>query len=144
MTALYPFQEKVIADVDAAIAAGRRRIIIVVPTGGGKTVIASALIKRVAQERGSSLVLAHRREIIQQTSAKLRGHGVAHGIIQSGVQPRRSKTSRLPPSRPFGSRHTRATVPVPLPPAGCWWSTKRIIARRAATAKSSTAIPTQF
>ena len=52
MTALHPFQEKVIADVDAAIAAGQRRIVIVVPTGGGKTVIASAMIKRVAQGRG--------------------------------------------------------------------------------------------
>ena len=117
MTALYPFQEKVIADVDAAIAAGRRRIIIVVPTGGGKTMIASALIKRVAQERGSSLVLAHRREIIQQTSAKLRGHGVAHGIIQSGVQPRALEDIQIASIQTLWVRHTRAIVPVPLPPA---------------------------
>ena len=117
MTTLYPFQEKVIADVDAAIAAGRRRIIIVVPTGGGKTVIGSALINRVAQERGSSLVLAHRREIIQQTSAKLCGHGVAHGIIQSGVQPRPLEDIQIASIQTLWVRHTRATVPVPLPPA---------------------------
>ena len=117
MTVLHPFQEKVIADVDAAIAAGRRRIIIVVPTGGGKTVIASALIKHVAQQRGASLVLAHRREIIQQTSVKLRAHGVAHGIIQSGVQPRQLEDIQIASIQTLWTRHTRAAVPVPLPPA---------------------------
>ena len=34
------------------------------------------------------LVLAHRREIIAQTSDKLRAHGIPHGIIQAGVPPR--------------------------------------------------------
>jgi superfamily II DNA or RNA helicase len=34
------------------------------------------------------LVLAHRREIITQTSDKLRANGIPHGIILAGVQPR--------------------------------------------------------
>jgi superfamily II DNA or RNA helicase len=33
-------------------------------------------------------VLAHRREIIVQTSQKLYAHGIAHGIIQAGITPR--------------------------------------------------------
>ena len=34
------------------------------------------------------MFLAHRREIIQQTSAKLIANGIAHGIIMAGVDPR--------------------------------------------------------
>ena len=37
---------------------------------------------------GSVLVLAHRREIIAQTSQKLFAAGISHGIIQAGFQPR--------------------------------------------------------
>jgi superfamily II DNA or RNA helicase len=33
-------------------------------------------------------VLAHRREIISQTSAKLHALGISHGIIQAGFSPR--------------------------------------------------------
>ncbi len=33
-------------------------------------------------------MLAHRREIIAQTSQKLFAAGIAHGIIQAGFQPR--------------------------------------------------------
>jgi DNA repair protein RadD len=88
MTTLYPFQDDVIAKLDAALVAGKRRLILVAPTGSGKTEIASALIKRVAQQCKRVLVLAHRREIIHQTGNKLRRHGVVHGTIQAGVQPR--------------------------------------------------------
>ena len=105
MTSLYPFQEKVIADVDAAIAAGRRRIILVAPTGGGKTVIASALIKCVAQERQSSLVFAHRREIIEQTSANYSVTELRTASFSRQAKLARSNTSRSLPSKRFGSAH---------------------------------------
>jgi superfamily II DNA or RNA helicase len=117
MTALYPFQDDVLAKLDAAIAAGRRRIIIVAPTGSGKTVIASALIQRFAQNRQPSLMLAHRREIIQQTSTKLRGHGVAHGIIQSGIRPRVLEDIQVASIQTLWVHATRAAIPIPLPPA---------------------------
>jgi superfamily II DNA or RNA helicase len=85
---LRPYQEKVIEDFDRAIAEGKRCIILVCPTGGGKTVIGAAIIRRPHEKRRGVLVLAHRREIITQTSAKLHAHGIPHGIIQAGVQPR--------------------------------------------------------
>ena len=83
-----PYQEKVIADFDREVAAGKRRILLVCPTGGGKTVIAAAIIKAMIERRRGVLVVAHRREIITQTSDKLRANGVAHGIIMAGVQSR--------------------------------------------------------
>jgi len=60
----------------------------VMPTGGGKTIVASNIIRDAARNRKRVLVLAHRREIIAQTSQKLFAYGVPHGIIQSGFQPR--------------------------------------------------------
>jgi superfamily II DNA or RNA helicase len=85
---LRSYQTKVIEDFDREIAAGKKRIIGVAPTGSGKTVIASAIIKSFTERRRGVLVVAHRREIIQQTSDKLHANGIAHGIILAGAQPR--------------------------------------------------------
>jgi DNA repair protein RadD len=86
MTALRPYQIKVIGDYHAATNRGQRRIILVCPTGAGKTVICASIIDSLVLEHinRSVLVLAHRREIINQTSRKLHAAGVAHGIIQAG------------------------------------------------------------
>ena len=87
MTALRPYQTDVIAEFDRT-REYKNRIILVAPTGSGKTVIAAAIIRAEIAARGSVLVLAHRREIIAQTSQKLSGIGISHGIIQAGFQPR--------------------------------------------------------
>jgi superfamily II DNA or RNA helicase len=87
---LRPYQVEVIAEFDRAVAAGQRRIILVSPTGSGKTVIASAIIKAARYEGKRVVVLAHRREIIKQTSTKLYEHGIQHGIIAAEF-----------PTRPF-------------------------------------------
>jgi superfamily II DNA or RNA helicase len=84
MTELRPYQNDVLAEVDQLIAAGTRRIIIVAPTGAGKTVIAADIIQSAHINGQRALVLAHTREIIRQTSAKLFEHGIKHGIIQAG------------------------------------------------------------
>ena len=86
---LRPYQEKAIEDFNREVAAaGHRRIILVAPTGSGKTVVAAAIIKAAVANRQRVLVLAHRREIVGQTSQKLRAHGIPHGIIQAGVPDR--------------------------------------------------------
>ena len=88
MTELRTYQEKVIEDFNREVAAGRRRIILVAPTGSGKTIVAAAIIKAAVANRQRALVLAHRREIVGQTSQKLQAHGIPHGIIQAGVPDR--------------------------------------------------------
>ena len=85
---LRDYQIKVIEDFQREIAAGKKRIILVAPTGSGKTIIGSAIIKSVIEQRRGVLVVAHRREIITQTSDKLRANGIPHGIILAGVQSR--------------------------------------------------------
>jgi DNA repair protein RadD len=85
---LRPYQDDVIADFERTVATGTNRVILVAATGAGKTIIGAAIIKKYVGRRKGVLVLAHRREIISQTSAKLHAHGIPHGIIQAGVEPR--------------------------------------------------------
>jgi superfamily II DNA or RNA helicase len=87
MIALRPFQLEVIEKVAQAIAAGERKLLIVAPTGSGKTVMAAEHIARARARSQRVLFLAHRREIIDQTSQRLTEHGMplgAHGIILAG------------------------------------------------------------
>jgi DNA repair protein RadD len=78
---LRPYQIDVTAEFERHVERGDRSILLVAPTGSGKTVIASAIIAGFDRR---ALVIAHRREIVNQTSDKLAARGVAHGIIQSG------------------------------------------------------------
>jgi DNA repair protein RadD len=85
---LYAFQLNAIDEIEQHIAEGRRKLLLVAPTGSGKTVIASELIRRYVTNHRTILFLAHRREIIQQTSAKLTANSVRHGIFMAGIEPR--------------------------------------------------------
>ena len=84
MTELRPYQLDAVRDVHRHIAAGVRRMILVCPTGGGKTIVAAALANDFVAAGRPVLALAHRREIVQQTSDKLDAHGIEHGIIMAG------------------------------------------------------------
>ena len=82
---LHQFQQTAVEQVEGELAAGTAKVLLVAPTGAGKTVIASDLIKRLVAKHKRILFLAHRREIIQQTSRKLHRNGVSHGIIMAGA-----------------------------------------------------------
>ena len=84
---LRPYQVDTVAEYEAAIAAGCRRMVLVAPTGSGKTVIASEIIRRAIAQGRRVLVIAHRREIVKQTSKKLDDLNIDHGIIQAGFPP---------------------------------------------------------
>jgi DNA repair protein RadD len=84
MTTLRPYQTDIANRFFAERAGGKRRIILVAPTGSGKTVIAGEIIRQVIADGGRVLVLAHRREIVAQTSHKLSDIGIDHGIILAG------------------------------------------------------------
>jgi DNA repair protein RadD len=86
--ALHRFQQEAVAELERHIAEGRRKLLLVAPTGSGKTVIASELIRRWVAQYRRVLFLAHRREIIIQTSVKLVANGVRHGIVMANVDPR--------------------------------------------------------
>ena len=85
---LRPYQRDVIDEFDRRVAAGVKRAMLTAPTGAGKLLIASAIIKKFVSTRKFVLVLAHRREIITQTSEKLSNIAIPHGIIMAGTPSR--------------------------------------------------------
>lgn len=84
---LADYQTEAVDGARAAVARGGKRCLIVAPTGSGKTVIASVIIHSAVSKGSRVLFLAHRRELIKQTSNKLKDLGVRHGIIM-GSEPR--------------------------------------------------------
>ena len=86
---LRPYQVKAVNEARAAIKAGRRRLILRAPTGAGKTIVAAAIVQS-AIERGSRvLFIAHRKELIDQASAKLDQFGIDHGVVMASHWRRR-------------------------------------------------------
>ena len=83
---LRPFQCDAVDQIESTIAEGKRRLVLVAPTGSGKTVMASEYIRREVAKYKRVLVIAHRREIIVQTSNKLTANGVRHGVILAGKE----------------------------------------------------------
>src|SRR5262245_29916967 len=82
----WSFQDEAIADVMAALADGER-VLLQSGTGTGKTIMLRGVIRRYLDNGGSTvMVIAHRREIITQTSAKLHAAGISHGVIQAGLE----------------------------------------------------------
>jgi DNA repair protein RadD len=116
MTNLRPYQIDGIAAIDAAIAAGKRSPLLVSPTGAGKTVIFAAITKRAAAKGLRVIVLAHRREIIAQTSLKLSANGVEHGIIRAGLVMDLEQNVQVCSIQTLWARAIR-TNKIPLPPA---------------------------
>lgn len=81
---LRPYQLEAIQSLRNAVTTTNRRLLLQAPTGAGKTVIAAEII-RSARAKGSVIwFVAHRRELVQQTSEKLNAIGVSHGIVMQG------------------------------------------------------------
>jgi superfamily II DNA or RNA helicase len=117
---LRQYQIDVIAEFNRVRAAGKRRIMLVAPTGSGKTVIAAAIIRQHVDAYKDILVLAHRREIIQQTSDKLRDQDIPHGIIQAGVKPRLLERVQVASIQTLHTRAVRSDR-MELPKADLLW-----------------------
>ena len=80
---LRPYQDGAIEHLRGKLRAGRRRIVLVSPTGSGKTVIASAVVRSAIAKGSRVVVIAHRKELIDQTHEKLSRFGVDAGVIMA-------------------------------------------------------------
>lgn len=81
---LRPYQNQLANDIRAAFGSGSNRPLAVSPTGSGKTVLFSYITSQVLKRGSRVIIVAHRREILDQISATLKCVGVPHGFIQSG------------------------------------------------------------
>jgi superfamily II DNA or RNA helicase len=62
-------------------------VLLVAPTGAGKTVILASLIQSAQAKWTRSLIIAHRRELIEQTHDRFAREGIGAGIIMAGHRP---------------------------------------------------------
>ena len=81
---LRDYQVEAVERIRDELRAGRRRVLVVSPCGSGKTVLACEIIRHAVAKGRRVLFIAHRRELIDQTSAKLVEAGVDHGLILAG------------------------------------------------------------
>lgn len=84
MVQLWRHQTEAVTETRAAWARGLRRPAIVLPTGAGKTTVFSSLAGDMAQHGVTSLILAHRDELIEQAAERVRlmMPGLRVGIIK--------------------------------------------------------------
>jgi superfamily II DNA or RNA helicase len=84
MIELRPRQAKAIADVRSAFASGYRAPVLVAPTGAGKTFTAIEIVRLTIARGRSVWFLAHLREILDDTAARLTAAGISYGSIRAG------------------------------------------------------------
>jgi DNA repair protein RadD len=84
VTELRPYQVDAADRVEALLGTGARPLI-VSPTGSGKTIMLAEIIRRAVAAHKRVLILAHRREIIRQTQAKFKAHGISCGVIMAAA-----------------------------------------------------------
>ena len=68
---LRPYQEESREAVEKEWADGKKRTLLVLPTGTGKTIVFSKIIEDQVRAGDRCLILAHRRELLEQASDKL-------------------------------------------------------------------------
>lgn len=81
---LRPRQAKAIEDLREAYRNGYKAPVMVAPTGFGKSATASFIIREAVAKGRRVWFLAHLREILAATSAKLDAEGIDHGFIMAG------------------------------------------------------------
>ncbi len=81
---LRPRQVDVVERTVSRMRAGVRALCIVAPPGFGKTVVGAHIGQRVVAKGKRMNVLCHRKELIDQMSAKLDALGLDHGVIKAG------------------------------------------------------------
>lgn len=86
MPTLRPYQERFIASIRAAYAAGSRRVLGVSPTGSGKTVCFSFMASQAVAKGLRVGIVAHRIEILDQIATALDQWGVPYGFVAPGRQ----------------------------------------------------------
>lgn len=83
MIKLRDYQNNSISRLRQSIGTGNNRVILQSATGSGKTIIAAEMIRLAVAKGKRVLFIAHRKEIINQSSQKLDDFGIDHGIVMA-------------------------------------------------------------
>ena len=90
---LRPYQVAAVQALREEFLRGHRRVVIVAPTGAGKTIMFCAIVASAVAKAKRVIVIAHRKELVDQTVDKLARFGIEAGVVM-GDDVRRD--SRLP------------------------------------------------
>lgn len=85
---LRPYQDRAVPEIEEALVEFGR-IVAIAPTGSGKTVVAASIIERAVRASKFCMFMAHRKELIDQTSDMLDVIGVPHGVMMGNHHRRR-------------------------------------------------------
>ena len=78
--ALRDYQTRALTEIETRFSLGARRVLLVSPVGSGKT----AMFVDYLRNYRTTIVIVHRKELLDQASKRLDTLGVPHGIIMSG------------------------------------------------------------
>lgn len=67
-----PYQQKAAAAIHREWDAGNKKTLVVMPTGTGKTIVFASIVNDQVAKGEHVLILAHREELLQQASDKLK------------------------------------------------------------------------
>lgn len=84
MKPLRDYQARMVSEARVSLAAGHKRIVMQAPTGSGKTRVIAEMVKLAQAKRKRVLVMAPRRELVDQILKALAREGVFAGTIMSG------------------------------------------------------------
>ena len=80
---LRPYQQSFTAAISQSLRI-HRRVVGTMATGSGKGTVAAHMAATAAARGHRVYVLAHRKELIEDLSGRIGGHGVPHGLIAAG------------------------------------------------------------
>lgn len=101
---LRPYQERAIIACRQKLKDGVRRLALIAPTGAGKTVMFSRMIALAVANGRRALVIAHRRELVEQSVDKLRAEGLDAGVILAGEPEKRAAAVQVASIQTLGAR----------------------------------------
>jgi superfamily II DNA or RNA helicase len=84
MIELWPFQKTLIQALRETLLSGHTTALLVSPTGSGKTVMFAYLTGKLSTAGKRTVILAHRKELLDQISATLKDFQVQHDLIGPG------------------------------------------------------------
>jgi superfamily II DNA or RNA helicase len=87
---LRDYQQEIIDKVRKEFARGKKRVCLQLPTGAGKTILSAFMIKGALAKGLRVLFLVHLKELIEQTSEKLKLLEIDHGLIAAGEKPKKA------------------------------------------------------
>jgi|TARA_Y100000015_G_scaffold23023_1_gene22302 superfamily II DNA or RNA helicase len=80
---LRPYQQNLIDSINEALTKAPR-VMLQLPTGGGKTVIFCQIVKQYLDKGKKSIIVVHRKELLDQASRALSKLGIEHSLIAPG------------------------------------------------------------